>query len=326
VQDIAANLEGDPLIVVRSTVPVGTTQCRILPVLRAARPDLCVAFAPERTIQGQALRELVELPQVVGGVDERSLERAMQFFAQVAQQITPVSSARAAEMVKLINNCHTDLIYAFGNEVALLAETLHVDPIEAIQAANLNYPRPKLHRPGYVAGACLTKDPYLLVASAPDVKPFLILNARRLNESLPGYTAQRVLEGLRQNGIAAQNARVVVCGIAYKGTPPTDDLRGTQSIAVIAAIRAAGACVLGHDPLVSQEKIASLGAIPLDSLEAVAEAQAIVFLTDHIEYKNYPLEVLLSRLTRPAILFDAWRLFPKAQVEAQGITYQSLGV
>src|SRR5439155_547693 len=79
---------------------------------------------------------------------------------------TPVE---AAEAVKLINNCHTDLIYSYGNEVALLAERLSLDPMELIRAANLDYPRPDLARPGFVCGGCLSKDPYILMASAAKV-------------------------------------------------------------------------------------------------------------------------------------------------------------
>ena len=89
--------------------------------------------------------------------------------------------------MKLINNCHTDLIYSYGNEVALFAERLSLDPMELIRAANLDYPRPDLARPGFVGGGCLSKDPYILMASAETVghEPWLVGHARRLNEHLP---------------------------------------------------------------------------------------------------------------------------------------------
>src|SRR5206468_1708790 len=82
----------------------------------------------------------------------------------------------AAEAVKLVNNCHTDLIYSFGNEVALFAERLALDPLELIRAANVDYPRPDLARPGFVGGGCLSKDPYILMASsiAAGYEPWLV--------------------------------------------------------------------------------------------------------------------------------------------------------
>src|SRR6185437_2520877 len=111
----------DTLVVVRSTVPVGTSRRVVLPALRqawsralGAGAPIKLVMAPERTIQGQALRELVELPQVIGGLDEDSLASGMDFFGGLATQLVPVSTLETAELVKLSNNCHTDLIYSYG--------------------------------------------------------------------------------------------------------------------------------------------------------------------------------------------------------------------
>ena len=155
----------DTLVIVRSTVPVGASRTVVLPQLLARWGRARLAFCPERTIQGQALRELEELPQVVGGFDTESRDAAAALFRRLTPRIVPVSSLEAAEMVKLINNCHTDLIYSYGNEVALMAERLGLDPLELIHAANLDYPRPDLSRPGFVGGGCLSKDPYILIES-----------------------------------------------------------------------------------------------------------------------------------------------------------------
>ncbi len=323
---VVENLEGDPLVVVRSTVPVGTTRQHLLPVFRAVRPDAMLAFAPERTIQGQALREIVELPQVVGGVDERSLRRAVEFFERVARRVVPVSSTATAELVKLLNNAHTDVIYSFGNEAAKIAEALGVDPAEALQAASLEYPRPRLHSPGYVGGGCLTKDPYLLMASVPSVQTELLQAARRLNEDLPRYTAQRVLDGVAAIGIAAATARVLICGIAFKGEPPTDDLRGSQALEIIPILREAGVHVRGHDPMVPAPRMSALGIEPVADLRTVSGAHAVLVLTTPACYREMTTADMLARLARPAVLFDAWRLYGRAEVEAAGVRYQSIGI
>src|SRR5207344_210853 len=109
-------------LVVRSTVPVGATRAVVLPELVARWGEARLAFAPERTIQGQALRELEELPQVVGGLEPKSARAAAALFERITRRVVTVSSLEAAELVKLVNNCHTDLIYSYGNEVALMAE------------------------------------------------------------------------------------------------------------------------------------------------------------------------------------------------------------
>lgn len=320
---VASQLQGQPLIVVRSTVPVGTTAQHVAPIFRAVAPDLPVAFAPERTIQGQALREIVELPQIVGAVDEPSLRRAVAFFEKVAVSVVPVSSAATAELIKLLNNCHTDVIYSFGNEAAKIAEAVGVDPVEAVRAASLNYPRPKIHMPGYVGGGCLSKDPYLLAASVPDVRLDLIMAARQLNENLPAYTAQRVLAGLGKLQIEA--GRVLVCGIAFKGKPPTDDLRGSQAVEIIPLLRQGGCRVWGHDPLVPPARIQALGAEPITLADRPA-LDAVVFLTDAEEYGRLPNETVALWVGRPGLIFDGWRLFSRQQLTGAGLLYQSIGV
>src|SRR6185295_11955668 len=127
----------DTLVVVRSTVPVGASRQIVLPELAARWPAPRLAFAPERTMQGQALRELEELPQVVGGLDAASASAAVDLFAGLTRRVVRASSLEAAELVKLVNNCHTDLIYGYGNEVALLAQRFGLDPLEVIHCANV---------------------------------------------------------------------------------------------------------------------------------------------------------------------------------------------
>ncbi|GCE22075.1 nucleotide sugar dehydrogenase [Dictyobacter kobayashii] len=165
VNAIATRITAETLVVVRSTLAVGTSRNLILPRLRERIAEPLLAFCPERTIQGKALEELRTLPQVISGVNEASVARARQLFDKIVRQTLTVTSLETAEMIKLICNCHTDLIYGFGNQVALMANALGVDAQEVITTANLNYPRPDLSKPGFVGGSCLSKDPYLLIYS-----------------------------------------------------------------------------------------------------------------------------------------------------------------
>src|SRR5262249_33585034 len=160
-----------------------------------------------------------------GGLDEESLRAGVALFRGLARTVVPVSTLETAEMVKLANNCHTDLIYAYGNEIALLAERHRLDPLEVIRAANVEYPRPDLAKPGYVGGGCLSKDPYIMLSSAGDRAPFLIGQARALNEYLPEHVAKTVVDMIRQERGDSRGAVLAVLGWAYKGWPPTDDMR-----------------------------------------------------------------------------------------------------
>jgi UDP-N-acetyl-D-mannosaminuronic acid dehydrogenase len=324
---IAERCADGTLVVVRSTVPVGASRAVVLSELKAKwrRPRL--AFAPERTIQGQALRELEELPQVVGGLDGESLDLAAALFSRVTRKIVTVASLETAELVKLVNNCHTDLIYSYGNEVALMAERWGLDPLEVIRAANLDYPRPDLSKPGFVGGGCLSKDPYILMsaAAAAGYAPWLVGQARGLNERLPIHVAERLVAMIRETRGSAEGARLAVFGWAYKGWPPTDDMRGTPIEPMLPIFRAAGLTVRGHDFLVRPEVIRGLGAEPITPEAGFAGADAVLVVTNHPEYAKLDLGRLLPTLRRPAVLFDAWRILDEEVVRAAGVRYAGIG-
>ena len=326
-QQVAEECGPETLVVVRSTVPVGASRAVVLPELLARWGRARLAFAPERTIQGQALRELTELPQVVGGLDDASLEAAVALFERLTRRVVPVSSLEAAELVKLVNNAHTDLIYSFGNEVALLAERLRVDPLEVIRAANVEYPRPDLSKPGFVGGGCLSKDPYILVetARAAGYEPWLVGQARGLNEHLPAHVARRFVELLRERGGALAGTRALLLGFAYKGWPPTDDLRGTPVIPMLEVLRPEGIEVRGHDYLVRPEVIAGLGATPCTVEEGFAGADGVLVVTDHPDYARLDLPRLLRSLRAPAVVYDCWRILDERVVRAAGVRYAGIG-
>ncbi len=323
-EHVAERCSPSTLVVVRSTVPVGTSRAVVLPVLLNAWGSARLVMAPERTIQGQALRELVELPQVVGGLDDDSLAAGLEFFGGLAAQLVPVSSMEAAELVKLSNNCHTDLIYAYGNEIALVAEQHGLDPLEVIRAANLDYPRPDLAKPGYVGGGCLSKDPYIMINSATDREPFLVQKARELNEYLPVHVAERVTEMISEVLGDTKDARLAVLGWAYKGWPATDDMRGTPIASMMPVFNAAGITVTGHDPMVSPDVISQYGGEPVSLDKAFADSDAVLIINDHPDYRAIQVDSILTD-NPPKLIYDSWRILDETAVVAAGVRYAGLG-
>jgi UDP-N-acetyl-D-mannosaminuronic acid dehydrogenase len=327
---IARRCAPGTLVVVRSTVPVGATRSVVFPRLvdawGTASGAVRLVMAPERTIQGQALRELVELPQVVGGLDERSVTAGTAFFGRFVRQVVPVSDLETAELVKLTNNCHTDVIYSFGNEIAMLAERLGLDPLEVIRATNLDYPRPDIARPGYVGGGCLSKDPYLMLSTGRSAghRPTLIEAARAVNERLPGHVARRVVQQLADAAGTVDGLTLLVLGWAYKGWPPTDDMRGTPVAAMLPEFRAAGLRVVGHDPLVSDEVIARYGGVPVALAPGFATADAVLVVIDHPDYRSMDLPGLLAG-GRVRLVYDSWRILDEATVTRHGARYAGIG-
>ena len=328
-RSVAASCGPETLVVVRSTVPIGTSRAVVLPELVARWGGARLAFCPERTIQGQAVRELETLPQVIGGLDDASRDAAVELFRHLVGRTVAVSSLEAAEMVKLVNNCHTDLIYSFGNEVALLAERVGVDPLEVIRAANVDYPRPDVARPGFVGGGCLSKDPYLLVASARAAghEPWLVGRARALNEYLPGHVARRFLELLAEVRGGVAGARVCLLGFAYKGSPPTDDMRGAPVLPILDVLRPERLTLVGHDFLVQDDVLRGLGVEPLATPgNGFAGSDAVLVITDHPGYAELDLRGLAPSLRRPALVYDCWRVMKDGeQAAVDGVRYASIG-
>ncbi|MCP2243463.1 nucleotide sugar dehydrogenase [Lentzea aerocolonigenes] len=325
----AAAITPDTLVVVRSTVPVGTCRELVEPVMRQVTASPLLAFCPERIIQGSAMAELASLPQIVGGLDDASAKRAEALFAAVCPDRVLVSSLEAAEMIKLICNAHTDLIYGFGNEVALAATARGLDATELIASANLRYPRPDLSRPGFVGGSCLTKDPYLLMhsaAAAGHAEMPMVAAARRTNERVPGHAVERVVAALTDvDPDRLADAKVLVCGIAYKGRPETDDVRGSAATEVAALLRGRVGTLAGHDPIVRPERIADLGYQPVGLEEGVAGADAVVLLSDHPGYTRLTADWLVSRMRGRGVVFDMWGLLDAELTGVEELTYLRFG-
>lgn len=328
VQRIAPGFGENPLVVLRSTVSIGTTRRIVLPEIRRYTERFGLAFCPERTIEGKAIPEMRSLPQIIGGIDAESAERAEILFRRITKQIVHVSSLEAAEMIKLINNTYRDLTFAFANEVALIAEHMGLSAREMIHAANVDYPRASVAQPGFVGGPCLEKDALILIDSLHqiDFKPRVIEEARRINQALPEHVAVRVLEQLQQLRGSASRSRVLLTGFAFKGRPATEDVRGSAAIPLMRRLQAAGVEVWGHDFVTPEKVIADLGARSCGLEEGFDGADGAVIVNNHPQYLQANIPGLAARLRRPAFLLDAWSLFGASDFRGiVGLRYGALG-
>ena len=328
VQRLAAGFGPNPLIILRSTVSIGTTRNVVLPEIRRHTQRFGLAFCPERTIEGKAIPEMQSLPQVVGGLDEESAARAEALFRLVTPKIVRVSSLEAAEMIKLINNTYRDLTFAFANEVALIAERMGLSAAEMIHAANEDYPRSNVAQPGFVGGPCLEKDAMILIDSLKkiDFKPRVIEEARKINHALPDHVALRIIEELRGLRRASAHARILITGFAFKGRPATEDVRGSAAIPVMRRLQSSRIEVWGHDFVTPEKVIADLGARACTLEEGFEEADAVIIMNNHPGYLTAGIPALARRLRAPALLFDTWSLFTPEQFrDVSGLHYGTLG-
>ena len=185
-KEVMKVMSEDSLVILRSTVAVGTSRNIVAVILKKKIESPQVAFCSERTVEGKALEEIFSLPQVIGAIDEKSLRRASSIFHKMTPTIVEVSSLETAEIIKLLDNVYRDTQFALGNEVAEICEILGINGYEAIGAANLGYKRTNVALPGYVGGPCLEKDSYILEYSLKKYKfkPIISMTARHTNEKL----------------------------------------------------------------------------------------------------------------------------------------------
>ncbi len=314
---VGSHLPRGGLVVLRSTVPVGTTREVVLPILERASGlkggrDFHLAFAPERTTEGSALQELRTLPQIVGGLNEDSIEATIALFRELAPNMVRVDSLEAAEMAKLVNNSFRDLIFAFSNQVAQIAAPFNLSASEVIRAANRGYPRDPIPVPSPgVGGPCLTKDPHILasVASRASLSDTLFTLGRRVNERMLDMVADRVVQALRDVGKDPASAQVLLCGLAFKGHPETADIRNSPSIEIAERLKARVGKVFGHDPVVPAASIAAEGIEPVAIPDGFAGKDAVLFLNNHLAYRKVDVYSMVRALAAPGIIYDGWELF-----------------
>jgi len=217
-REVAGYMTDQDLIILRSTVAVGTSRHLIEHI-----PSITnLSFCPERTIEGKALEELHTLPQIISGNSAKAEDIAQSYFSTITSSVIKAATLETAELIKLASNSFRDLNFAFANLLALISHQHGVNVSELISLANFRYDRNKIALPGLVGGPCLEKDSYILSQSFDGKYGDLLLGARNLNEEFPS----KAIEFVAQHG-ASKSTKVLVCGAAFKGEPITSDTRGS---------------------------------------------------------------------------------------------------
>lgn len=306
---IASVLKDGDLVILRSTVTIGATRKIVLPALKASGKTFYLAFCPERTLEGNALRELHTLPQIIGGLDHESTCRAAALFEKTGVKPVQLSSPEAAEMAKIACNAQRDLQFAFANELALLCENFNIDANEVVEAANHDYPRARISKPGPVGGPCLGKDIYILAQSMEKGQeaPQLMLAARHKNEYVLDHALSQIAS------IAKPVKKISLLGLAFKGSPPTGDIRGSIAIRACELLRSRfpEASLSAFDALATREEVARYGLPAPEALETALEnADIVLILNNHSSFSAPEFQQTLTRLAPEAYVYDFWNMLP----------------
>lgn len=309
-QSIKRVYDGDQLIVLRSTVSVGTTRDVVVPFLAdmcgRKEDEILVAMCPERTLEGKAVDELTHLPQVISGNNSQALESAQKLFRKVTPCVIEAVSLEEAELIKLYCNTYRDMTFAIGNAFCMAAQEFGVDGSAVIEHANYGYARSSIAMPGFVAGPCLEKDAYILINNMPecDSKNF-ILAARKFNESLEDIVVEWVHSKV---GNPDEHTIIALSGMAFKGQPETSDLRGSSSVYIAEKLKKAGYKMHLHDFVALPEELDMLGLGKRfnDLYHACEDANLLLVLNNHKKYASVAINESLLYTKGGFEILDAW--------------------
>ncbi|REJ08798.1 nucleotide sugar dehydrogenase [Halobacillus trueperi] len=298
------------LVILESTVPPRTVEDVMIPVLEqtglSIGEELFVSHSPERVIPGKVFQELVDNDRIVGGINEKSSIMTKELYESFVKGNIHLTDATTAEMAKVIENTYRDVNIAFANELALISDKIGVNSWEAIKLANY-HPRVNIHTPGPgVGGHCIAVDPWFLAEIEPDLSKIIQLS-RNTNDYMPTYTAEQIQQVSKEQFI--NDPKVALFGLSFKAN--IDDQRESPSLKVIMELVEKGISFTTFDPHI-KENVASNQTQDMD--EALKDADILVILTDHDEFKQLDPEYIKGKMknrlvfdTKNALSLDEWK-------------------
>jgi UDP-N-acetyl-D-glucosamine dehydrogenase len=300
-ESILPYLREGQIISLESTTYPGTTDEELLPRIESTGlkvgENVFLVFSPEREDPGNSKFSTRTIPKICGGCTPNCLEVGLSLYGQVIDKVVPVSSTRAAELTKLLENIHRAVNIGLVNEMKIVADKMGIDIHEVIAAASTKpfgfvpyYPGPGL------GGHCIPIDPFYLTWKAREygVHTRFIELAGEVNSSMPDFVINKVLAGLNSFKLAINGSRILVMGIAYKKN--VDDMRESPSVILMEKLRDLGAEVAYSDPYIPtfpklREHKFELSSITIDEIN-LRSFDCVLIVTDHDKFdfeliKNY---------------------------------------
>jgi len=312
-QGIAKTLRKGQLIVLESTTYPGTTEELVLPKLEEkglkVEKDFFLAFSPEREDPGNKNWKTADIPKVVGGVGPKSTEIAKELYQSAIKRVVPVSSARVAEMAKLLENIYRSVNIALANEMKIIADRMGIDIWEVIEAASTKpfgftpfYPGPGL------GGHCIPIDPFYLSWKVREfnLTTRFIELAGEINTRMPEYVVEKTMDALNLQNKPLSESTVLILGVAYK--KDIDDMRESPALEIIKLFQEKGATVLYNDPFFDKIPLVRKGVFNLKSegltKKLLQKVDCVVITTAHSCYdykwivRHAPLVIDTRNATR----------------------------
>jgi nucleotide sugar dehydrogenase len=324
-RDIAAGLNPGTLVSYETTLPVGTTRSRFLGMLEdltglEGGSGFFLVHSPERVFSGRIFSDLRRYPKLVGGIDEESTKRGVEFYEAILDfderpdlqrpnGVWAMESVEAAELAKLAETTYRDVNIALANEFARFAEGASIDISEVIEASN-SQPFSHIHRPGVaVGGHCIPVYPRFYLEGDPDAR--VVRTAREVNDSVPRRVASVVVDALDEGG----DHRVLILGVAYRGGVKETAYSG--AFALRDALLEMGVSPVADDPMYDAAELRQAGFEPWDG----EPVDAVIVQADHKEYKD----LLPSNFPGVRVVYDGRAILQRENWDVDGLSVKVIG-
>ena len=331
---VGQNLTPGTIVVFESTVYPGVTEDICIPIIEKESGLKCgvdwkIGYSPERINPGDRVHTLTSIRKIVSGMDEESSREIKKVYDIVIKAGTfPVSNIKTAEAVKVVENSQRDINIAFMNEIAIICDKLGIDTDEVLAGMNTKW-NALGFRPGLVGGHCIGVDPYYLTNAAEKLgyHSQIILNGRKVNDSMGAYVADAAIKEMIEAGKAPKKATVVVLGITFKENCP--DTRNSKVVDIINRLKEYGINPIVSDRWADAEVAKHEYGVDLVPFEELPKADCVFVAVGHSEYRSMSTmqlkELFKEELPdNEKVLIDVKSLYRMDELKASGMKFWRL--
>lgn len=331
---VGQNMKPGTIVVFESTVYPGVTEDICIPIIEKESGLKCgvdwkIGYSPERINPGDRVHTLTSIQKIVSGMDEESAHEIKKVYDIVIKAGTfPVSTIKIAEAVKVVENSQRDINIAFVNEVAMICDKMGIDTAEVIAGMNTKW-NALGFRPGLVGGHCIGVDPYYLTYAAEKLgyHSQIILNGRKVNDSMGAYVADMAIKHMIEAGMAPKKATVLILGITFKENCP--DTRNSKVVDIINRLKEFEISSVVSDEWADVEVAKHEYGVDVVPFDQIPKADCVIVAVGHNEYRsmsNMQLKSLFKDELQDdeKVLIDVKSLYRRDELDASGMRYWKL--
>ena len=331
---LGPHLAKGSIVVCESTVYPGATEEICIPILEklsnlTCGTDFKIGYSPERINPGDKVNTIAKIVKVVSGMDPESLEEIANIYRiAIKAGVHPVTSIKAAEAVKVVENTQRDVNIAFMNEVAMMFDAMGIDTFEVVAAMNTKW-NALGFTPGLVGGHCISVDPHYLMAEVGRIRQQsrIIREARVLNDIMPSFVVEKIVRQLVLAGKASAQAKIAVLGLTFK--EDTADIRNSKVVELIGKLQTYGINPIVSDPLADPDEVKREYDLALTPFEQLKDLDCVIVAVPHKVYRSLGFEAIEGLLTPQGdsstkVIVDIRAMLDKNKIEQKGYRYWRL--